>query len=297
MGEIRNTWMSQIHSGRGLLISIALGVIALALAGRLLMKDGGARLPWVSPASGSHAAAIEQLQDVLEAEAQARRELADRITELEAQLSLLRLASDLTKENPLARTEPERKDSPSAEDESAETQPTLAIEFEATRFDDDVLLGKGIHSRDVTRLHDRWARYELERQEIANSALREGWFFSDRHRNELARSDRELRDDLTDLEYDRYLYALGQPNRLVAAEVLQGSAASDAGLQRGDVILRYDDVRVFNPGEILKASALADPGTSVPVVVLRDGETRTVYMQTGTLGVVLEHSSNEPLTD
>jgi S1-C subfamily serine protease len=113
----------------------------------------------------------------------------------------------------------------------------------------------------------------------------------------MAQSERELREDFTDLDYDRYLYARGQPNRLVAGEVLRGSAASEAGLRRGDVILSYGDVRVFNPGEILRASAQGDLGKSVSMEILRNGQRRTVYVRQGPLGVILEHSQGEPVVD
>ncbi len=297
MGEDRSTWSSRIASGRGLLIGIALGVVGAVLAGQLGTGGGLSGSLWAPPAAGTHAAALGQLQNALAAEVESRRELADQIAELEEQLSLLRLMNDETNGNTLAQSDPASENSLPEEDESPETQFDIPAAAVGSRFDDEVLLAQGVHPSDVARLHDRWARYELEREEIANSALREGWFFTDRHRNEMARSERELREDLPDADYDRYLYALGQPNRLVAAEVLRGSAANEAGLRRGDIILRYGDVRVFNPGEILRASSQGDLGKSVSLEILRDGQRRTMYVRRGPLGVILEHSRGEPLAD
>ena len=141
------------------------------------------------------------------------------------------------------------------------------------------------------------AAIELDRQTIADSALREGWFFTDRHGHELARTDRELREDLPDADYDQYLYALGKPNRVVAGEVLPGSAASAAGLRRGDIILNYGDARVFKPGEVILASSQGDFGGSVRLIYLRDGQKRTANVELGPFGAILEHSKGEPFTD
>jgi hypothetical protein len=297
MGEIRNSWRSKIASGRGLLIGIGLGAIGAVF---IVQLSAGGRLSqwvWTPSASSSHAAALEQLQNALEVEVRSRRKLEDRVEKLAEELALLRLENGAPDGNPLAQSDSAPEDSPSEEDDSTETQSDLAAAAEASRFDDEALLAHGVDAREIARLHDRWARYELERESIANSALREGWFFSERHRSEMAQSERELREDFTDLDYDRYLYARGQPNRLIAGEVLRGSAASEAGLRRGDVILSYGDVRVFNPGEILRASAQGDLGKSVSMEILRNGQRRTVYVRQGPLGVILEHSQGEPVGD
>ena len=39
-----------------------------------------------------------------------------------------------------------------------------------------------------------WVKQELDRATIAYDALREGWFFTARHRNELAALDQSLRE-------------------------------------------------------------------------------------------------------
>jgi len=288
MGEVRNTWSARLVPSKGLLIGIALGVIGAVLV---------VQSHWSPASSGIHAATLEQLQDALAAEVQSRRELADRIAELDTELSRLQRLVDEMNGSPIARGEPSAEGSLREVDESGEAQSEVAAGNEAVQFDDEVLLSRGVHPSDVERIHDRWAQHELERQTIADSALREGWFFTDRHRAELRRTDRELREDLPDEDYDRYLYALGKPNRVVAGEILPGSAAGDAGLRRGDVILHYGDVRVFNPGEIIVASSQVDTGESTPLIYLRDGQKRTAYVESGPLGVILEHSKGEPFSD
>ena len=106
-----------------------------------------------------------------------------------------------------------------------------------------------------------------------------------------------LRKELQDEDYDRYLYALGKPNRLEAGEVLANSAGSEAGLRRGDIILRYDDVRMFAPGELLMASSSGEFGRSVALEILRDGRRRTLYVRRGPLGALVEHNRATPLEE
>lgn len=236
------------------------------------------------------AATLEKLESQLAAEVQAREELADRIAELAAKFSQLQSAGGEATETSRARS-PED----SLEDESGEKQTGAG---KTAQFDDQALLARGIHPSDVARLHERWVSHELDTVSIAHRALQEGWFLQRRHTMELTQLDQQLRAELEDEDYDRYLYALGKPNRLRAAEVLPGSPANEAGLRKGDIILRYNDRRVFKPGDLLVASAQIDLGETVPVDILRaDGNRATIYFRPGPLGVLLDRQNGEPLRD
>lgn len=294
MRETRNLEKFRITPLRALLACIALGLTGVVVATHL---DGHRGLP-PSPSpsdayssSGASVTRLEQLAGALETEVKARTELAARIRELEAEISRLSRTHQEATENSRALGDSR------SESEDLNAPPDLDMSAVASGFDEESLLSRGVHPSDVARLRDLWESHELERAEIADRALREGWFLKDRHRIELAQLDRELREKIPDEEYDRYLYALGRPNRLKAGEILHGSTASDAGLQRGDFILRYDGIRVFSPGELLLASSQGDPGQSVRVEILRDRETRIVHVRRGPLGVMIEHSRGEPLRD
>lgn len=299
------TTMFQGASGRKFLIAIALGLVGAAGGIYFGMNDGTGQSSW-NPferslsSSPSHTMALEQLQNALEAEVVAREELAARMEELEARVSAPGVgfdergfASVAEHESPQDDTETDGTD----ETEEAEALVASAKDSEASQFDDEALLALGVHPRDVERLRDRWVSHELDKDALSNQALREGWFQQPRHRGELIGLELTLRRELQDSDYDEYLYALGKPNRLEAGEVLAGSAASDAGLRRGDVIVRYDDARIFAPGELLMASSSGDSGGSVPLEILRDGRRRTLYVKRGPLGALMEHSRAEPLKD
>jgi hypothetical protein len=300
MGKTRIAQMFRTVSGREFMIGIALVVFGAAVAGILGTVDGVVQSPWnpfersISP-SDTTASALEQLQNAFATEVQAREELAAQIAELDAKISRLQLSIDETVEGSLAENELplESPDSEELAEVGAESASGAGVE--ASQFDDEVLLSLGTHPRDVDRLHDRWVSHLLETASLSNQALREGWFDQQRHRAELIGSELALRQELQDADYDLYLYALGKPNRLKAGEVLAGSAASEAGLRRGDTILSYDDARVFRPGELLVASSAGELGRSIPMEILRDGRRETLYIRRGPLGTLLEHSRAEPL--
>lgn len=64
---------------------------------------------------------------------------------------------------------------------------------------------------------------------------------------------------------------LGIVRGAVIEDVTPGSSAETAGLQRGDVITRIQNRPVSNAGTVAATIGIADPGTSLEVVYLRDG--------------------------
>ena len=295
MRNAPNSRTSRIAYGKGLPIGIMLAVVGALSAGYLSLRDGLTESPWAAFERGpstDYASTVDQLTTALAEEIRERQGLSDRIAELDAELSQLRLMIRGSE----GRSAPEAlEDSVAADDASAETQPELDASVEVFRFDDEALLSQGIRPDEVAQLHDRWVLHELDVAAIADRALREGWFLQGRHSAELNQLNRQLQQDLEDEDYDRYLYALGKPNRLRAVEVFEGTSASEAGLRRGDIILRYDDKRVFRRGELLVAAALGQLGESVAIEILRNGHQETIYVERGPFGAVLEPSRGEPL--
>jgi hypothetical protein len=288
--------------GRNLLIAIAIGLIGAVGGFYFGLADETGQSPWNSFARSDTSSAAQRielgrLQTALAAEVEAREELAARIAELEARLSPPGSRVD---EAPFVSLADSAAAQDEVESDESEEDAMLGVsgkDAAISKFDDAALLALGAHPRDVERLHDRWVRFELDKESLSNQALREGWFQQQRHRGELIGLELVLRRELEDADYDRYLYALGRNNRLEAGEVLAGSSASDAGLRRGDIIVRYDDLRIFNPGELMVASSASDTGGSVALEVLRDGRRRTLYVRRGPLGALVEHSRAAPLLE
>lgn len=143
----------------------------------------------------------------------------------------------------------------------------------------------------------REAQAELDRLELRDLALREGWFGSDRYREELRRIEREaprLRTEVGDEVYDRYLFATGEQNRVRVSSVIPGSAAEDSGLRAGDMIEYYDGGRVFNFAELRRATSEGERGELVPVQIRRaDGLIQT-WLPRGPLGIRLDMGRVDP---
>jgi S1-C subfamily serine protease len=97
--------------------------------------------------------------------------------------------------------------------------------------------------------------------------------------------ERALRSEMGDAEYERYLGAMGRPTEVQVFDVYASSSAERAGLQPGDQIVSYAGTRVFDMRELETLSREGSPGESVTVEVKRAGQTVTVQMPRGPLGV------------
>jgi serine protease Do len=72
-------------------------------------------------------------------------------------------------------------------------------------------------------------------------------------------------------------FGLAQDTKgVVIAQVIKDSAAEKAGLKRYDVIVELDGKSVENGNEFLNRVAMLKPGTTVTIVVLRDGKRKTL---------------------
>jgi putative serine protease PepD len=73
----------------------------------------------------------------------------------------------------------------------------------------------------------------------------------------------------------------------VITSVAEGSAAAEAGLREGDVVTRIGDTRIDGIEKLMATVRSSMPGSTVDVVVVRDGSTETVSVTLGTAGVEL----------
>lgn len=146
-------------------------------------------------------------------------------------------------------------------------------------------------------MKSRLDKAELKRLYVRDQAVREGWFRSDRYRDEVAKVDGEtdnLRRDVGEETYDKLLYAMGQDNRLVVQRVMDGSAAANAGLQSNDVIVSYDTKRIFDWSELRETMAQGDAGKLITLAVKRADKIVEVSIPRGPLGVELNTSRVKP---
>jgi len=70
---------------------------------------------------------------------------------------------------------------------------------------------------------------------------------------------------------------------VLVAEVGEGSPAARAGLRPGDVLLSFDDAPLNDGGQYRNRAALASPGSTVTLGILRDGRKQDLRVKVGRL--------------
>lgn len=160
-----------------------------------------------------------------------------------------------------------------------------------------VLVEAGVGQERAEEIEWSRGQFELDRLELRDLAMREGWHDSERYRQELAALEAEeppLRTELGDEAYDRYLYRIGMENRVVVESVIPGSAAEQAGLQIGDRIERYDARRLFSYADVRHAMIDGERDDLVAVEISRGDELLEAWVARGPLGVRLDGVEVDP---
>lgn len=246
---------------------------------------------------------VEELGEILEAEIRARLELEEELVELREEMRRLHGQGALGVEQ--RPSEVQSYGDPTADSvASADTsqrgslpewagEDSLGAKGEAL-FDETALTRLGIYPRNAALLHERWEQFEMEKLYLVDAATREGWLRKPRFRREIQEARAALQEELGDGSFDLLLYASGQPNRVIIRSLLERSPATEAGLEAGDVILSYDDRRVFRPDELKRMTTSGSAGESVSVEIVRGGRRISLRVPRGPLGVFMRVDRLEP---
>jgi len=271
-----------------ILILLASGVgLFLGLAAARIWRDVPSTQPPAVPAPQKGQASfrgqdlgaeVEDLREALRVEATARAKLEQEVERLRKEF------------DGLGRTY-------QAEELIEETEPARSKSEARESFDEKALVELGVDPKEAVWLHERSDEFELAKLYLLDQATREGWLLKPRHRLAAQALERELRDDLGEEPYDRLLYAAGQNNRVSVRYVMKRSPGEDAGLQAGDVILRYGATRVFSSRDLMRATTQGEAGVSVPVELQRAGKHVRVYLPRGPIGVRLRAERLAPLRE
>jgi len=163
-------------------------------------------------------------------------------------------------------------------------------------FNEQALIDSGMDSRQASELKINFEQLELERLYLRDQSIRESWS-REKFREAmqvLAGKEEELKNQLSESEYDAYLYATGQSNRVAVSSVLANAQAGTAGIMSGDYIIRYDNQRVYNWLDLREATAGGNASDIVALEVERDGNTIEFYLARGPLGIRMNSVSVAP---
>lgn len=94
-----------------------------------------------------------------------------------------------------------------------------------------------------------------------------------------------LRTELGDADYERYLEANDRSTAVSVSSVIESSPAQMAGLMPGDEIVRYDGERVFSMTDLTRRTMVGEPGQTVVVDVVRNGNLMQVALPRGPVGI------------
>lgn len=157
-------------------------------------------------------------------------------------------------------------------------------------FNIDNLINGGIDPSLAEVIVRRKNNIELKRLELQDRATRENYLNTQQYYDELEdinRQDINLRDELGDQRYDEYLFNSKQNNRIRITSVMLESAAERAGILSGDIVLSYDNQRMFSWQELKAATAQGQLGEYVSISIDRNGEIYSFSVPRGPLGVQL----------
>lgn len=143
----------------------------------------------------------------------------------------------------------------------------------------------------------RISQQEFRRLELQNLIQRNTGLDIRQYRDELREINQNkisLRAELGDDAYDRYLLESGQNNRMQVTAVMAESPAEVNGIQKGDVILNYNDQKIFNWSDLREVTLEGEIGSFTNVVIYRDGMRMSLIVPRGTLGVQLEAVQLDP---
>lgn len=221
-----------------------------------------------------------------------RQHLEDQVEALTTQLAALAKDSPQAAGAGIAPSQEAAPDQAVVAAEAPDTAPAAA-----TSAMERALVAAGIDATtvaDIKRRHDDLAMAEIY---LRDQATREEWLDSPRFTEELdaiTAQRTSIRDDIGDEAYDRYLFAQGQTNRVRVDDVMLDSVAAQAGLQTGDIVLRYGEARIFGPDELVNETRSGRAGESVRLEIIRNGARLEIQVPRGPLGLRIAASQSEP---
>lgn len=83
-------------------------------------------------------------------------------------------------------------------------------------------------------------------------------------------------------------FGIKEEKGALIGDVVEDGPAEKAGIRRGDVIIEYDGKEIHDPSALRNSVAATAPGEKIPLKVIRDGKTITLYVTIAELPVDIE---------
>ena len=266
------------------------GVVAALAVSALWRGEPGALGDSSSRDSAALVGRIAALESKLRDEQRERAELEDRVAALQDTIAALPAAAEIVETERLATAADEAADDVT---DDAAGEPGAGSRRAQRRFgprgfpeDDAALVARfieaGITPDRAQWITDRMAELRMQALQAQYDAAREG-----RSPDPAAlTSTREaLREELGTSDYEKYLEALGRPTDVAVREVIPSSPAEQAGLLPGDRVVAYGGQRVFDMADLNRLTLEGQPGQTVAVDVVRDGQQIQLYIPRGPMGI------------
>jgi hypothetical protein len=226
-------------------------------------------------------ARIEVLEAALEDEIAKRQSLQADLAVLTEQFADLDAVS-----SPIDDASDRRDAEPSEIDREA-IQARIAERGGFRRNDDpdrrlNQLVEAGFSPDQAQRITERESELRLDALYAQYDAVREGEPLDFRDRTD---PQDQLRQELGDASYERYLGATGQSTSVGVQQVMSGSPGQSAGLQPGDDLVAYGGERVYDVSDLNQMILEGQPGETVVVDVIRDGQQIQLYVPRGPIGI------------
>jgi membrane-associated protease RseP (regulator of RpoE activity) len=265
-------------------LALCLGFLGGYLGGKSSQPkhSNEASLPVVNSSDLSDYITSEDVSNTASIEAIQLEALQYKVEQLEVQLKALSQSSSDTE----------------SADRSNPSKTTKAAFFgRPVQPNQENLSAAGMSTDEADKLLRRMSQQEYQRLELQNNIRRNQGAASNEYRaqlRELNQNKISLRSELGDDAYDNYLFASQQNNRVKISSVMADSPAESSGFESNDIILSYDDQKILNWADIRRVTLEGDIGSYTNVNILRNGESMSLMVPRGTLGVQLEPVQLDP---
>lgn len=165
-----------------------------------------------------------------------------------------------------------------------DTQPAVAEQASV----EERLIAVGMPTDTIQAMKLTVDHNQLEMLQLRDRAIREGWNDSVEFREqmrEFGNPYRALRDEFGDQAFDQYLYATETPNRVEIQEVYSGSAADNAGLKPGDIVVSYASNSIYSMSTLRQSTLEGIAGETILLEINRDGQLINASVPRGPLGI------------